>query len=231
MVLERKLGRKPILGHLKSSLSVGGHLEAGCDEAGRGCLAGPVVAAAVILPLDYDNPQLNDSKQLSETKRRQLRDVVMRDALSYAIASVSNLDIDKMNILWASLHAMNMAVKQLTVTPELLLIDGNHFRNETQIPYVCIVKGDATYQSIAAASILAKTYRDELMEKLHQQYPNYGWDHNKGYPTPQHYLAIERYGITPEHRRSFCLERQLSLQLDEDDEKNVIQMIKNKKHV
>lgn len=192
-----------------------GRIEAGCDEAGRGCLAGPVVAAAVVLPQDYSNEQLNDSKKLTAAQRLLLRDVIIHDAKSYAIAVVSNEEIDQMNILWASVHAMNNAVQQLTRKPDMLLIDGNHFRNETDIPYCCVVKGDATYQSIAAASILAKTYRDEYMERLAKDYPAYGWEHNKGYPTRQHYDAIERNGITSYHRRSFCLDRQLSLNLNE----------------
>lgn len=186
-------------------------IEAGCDEAGRGCLAGPVVAAAVVLPLGYNNELLNDSKKLSHSQRLLLRDVIVRDAKNYAIAEVSNEEIDQINILWAAVHAMNIAVQRLTVTPDIMLIDGNRFRNETNIPYCCVVNGDATYQSIAAASILAKTYRDEYMARIAARYPAYGWERNKGYPTRQHYVAIEHYGITPYHRRSFCLERQLSL--------------------
>lgn len=190
-------------------------IEAGCDEAGRGCLAGPVVAAAVVLPRGYSNGQLNDSKKLTASQRLQLRDTIVRIAESYTIAVVSNEEIDRMNILWASIHAMNIAVKRLSIPPDMLLIDGNHFRNETDIPYRCVVKGDATYQSIAAASILAKTYRDEYMERLSKDYPAYDWEHNKGYPTQKHYDAIEHEGITPYHRRSFRLDRQLSLSLNE----------------
>lgn len=188
-------------------------IEAGCDEAGRGCLAGPVFAAAVVLPDDYDNPLINDSKQLNEKQRRQLRAEIERDAVAWAVCSIDNDGIDKMNILWASLHAMNMAVQQLKVRPQFLLIDGNRFRNETDIDFKCFVKGDAKYMSIAAASILAKTHRDEYMEKLHEQYPDYHWDNNKGYPTKAHYEAIARSGITPYHRKSFTLDKQLTLDL------------------
>ncbi len=206
---------------LKQAYGHDSALEAGCDEAGRGCLAGPVVAAAVILPTGYNNARLNDSKKLNEKQRMALRDVIVRDALAYAIASVDNHEIDQCNILWASLHAMNLAVMQLPTQPSLLLIDGNRFKNETSIPYHCIIKGDATYQSIAAASILAKTYRDEQMEALHQQYPQYGWKQNKGYPTAQHYQAIEQYGITPLHRRSFSLQRQMTLTFDNNSEQTL----------
>lgn len=188
-------------------------VECGCDEAGRGCLAGPVYAAAVILPRDYSNAELNDSKQLTARRRTALRSVIERDAVAWAVASVSAEDIDRMNILRASMHAMNLAIQQLMTQPELLLIDGNRFYNETQIPYQCIVKGDATYLSIAAASILAKTYRDEEMERLDAEYPYYGWCNNKGYPTAAHYRAIEEHGISPWHRKSYRLERQLTLEL------------------
>lgn len=194
-----------------------GQIEAGCDEAGRGCLAGPVYAAAVVLPEGYSNPLLNDSKQLSEQQRYQLRDEIVRDALAWAVAAVDNEEIDRTNILRASFHAMNLAVKQLTVQPEMLLIDGNRFYNETSLPYVCIVKGDGQYQSIAAASILAKTGRDDYMKAQHALYPHYGWDNNKGYPTKAHYDAIERYGITPLHRRSYRLERQMELDFGSDE--------------
>lgn len=188
-----------------------GLIEAGCDEAGRGCLAGPVYAAAVILPANYNNPMLNDSKQLSERKRMALREQIEKDAVAWAVASLDNDEIDKINILRASIHAMNLAVKQLTTKPQALLIDGNRFINETDIPHTCIVKGDATYQCIAAASILAKTYRDEYMYQQHLLYPQYGWDSNKGYPTTKHYKAIEEYGISPLHRRSYNLGRQTEL--------------------
>lgn len=186
-------------------------IEAGCDEAGRGCLAGPVFAAAVVLPRGYRNELLDDSKKLSAKQRSLLRGEIERDAAAWAVARVDSEEIDRMNILRASFHAMNLAVEQLTTRPELLLIDGNRFRNETEIPFVCIVKGDGKYQSIAAASILAKTYRDAYMEDQHKQYPLYGWDRNKGYPTKEHYAAIERYGTTPIHRKSFRLERQMEM--------------------
>ena len=172
-----------------------GRREAGCDEAGRGPLAGPVVAAAVVLPEGYSNPLLNDSKQLTAKQRERLRVDVERDTI-WAVAVVEPADIDRLNILHASTHAMCQAVKALTVKPDFLLIDGNRFYNETDIPHQCFVKGDALYMSIAAASILAKTHRDELMEQLHTQYPLYGWDRNKGYPTAEHYRAIEQHGIT-----------------------------------
>lgn len=190
---------------------IAGRLEAGCDEAGRGPLAGPVVAAAVILPEGYSNPLLNDSKQLTERRRDKLRVEIEREAAAWAVAVVEPEEIDRLNILHASTHAMCVAVQQLSRRPEFLLIDGNRFYNETDIPYECIVKGDAKYMSIAAASILAKTHRDELMVQLHEQYPQYGWDRNKGYPTAEHYKAIEEYGPTPYHRRSFNLYRQHSL--------------------
>lgn len=190
---------------------IAGRREAGCDEAGRGPLAGPVVAAAVILPADYHNELLNDSKQLTERQRDRLRTEIEREAAAWAVAVVEPEEIDRLNILHASTHAMCVAVQQLTMKPDFLLIDGNRFYNETDIPYQCIVKGDAKYMSIAAASILAKTHRDEIMCQLHQQYPLYGWDHNKGYPTAEHYQAIEQHGVTPHHRRSFNLYRQKTL--------------------
>ncbi len=188
-----------------------GRLEAGCDEAGRGPLAGPVVAAAVILPDGYANPLLNDSKQLSERRRNLLREEIEREAVAWAVAVVEPEEIDRLNILHASTHAMCEAVNQLTVKPEFLIIDGNRFYNETDIPYQCVVKGDARYMPVAAASILAKTHRDEIMCRLHQQYPHYGWDRNKGYPTAEHFNAIEQYGPSPLHRRSFSLYRQHTL--------------------
>ena len=190
-----------------------GRIEAGCDEAGRGCLAGPVFAAAVVLPDNYDNPLINDSKQLTEKERRRLRPIIEHDAVAWAVCSIDNSGIDSMNILWASLHAMNMAVQRLKVRPQFLLIDGNRFRNETDIDYMCVVKGDTKYMSIAAASILAKTHRDEYMENLHTQFPEYHWNKNKGYPTKAHYEAIARYGITPHHRKSFNLDKQLTLDI------------------
>ena len=180
-------------------------IECGCDEAGRGCLAGAVFAAAVILPKDYQNETLNDSKQLSEKQRYLLRDQIEKDAVAWAVSSVSPQEIDQTNILRAAIHAMNLAVAQLTVAPQLLLIDGNRFYNESLIPYCTIVKGDGKYLSIAAASVLAKTYRDDYMNDLALQYPQYGWDKNKGYPTAAHYSALKRLGATPLHRTSFKL--------------------------
>lgn len=180
-------------------------IECGCDEAGRGCLAGAVFAAAVILPKDYQNETLNDSKQLSEKQRYLLRDQIEKDAVAWAVSSVSPQEIDQTNILRAAIHAMNLAVAQLTVAPQLLLIDGNRFYNERLIPYCTIVKGDGKYLSIAAASVLAKTYRDDYMNDLALQYPQYGWDKNKGYPTAAHYSALKRHGATPLHRTSFKL--------------------------
>ena len=189
-----------------------GRREAGCDEAGRGPLAGPVVAAAVVLPPDYRNDILNDSKQLTERQRNLLRADIEANALAWAVAVVSPDEIDRLNILHASTHAMCLAVQQLQgPKPDFLLIDGNRFYNETDIPYQTFVKGDATFMSIAAASVLAKTHRDEIMVRLHEEYPAYGWDRNKGYPTAAHYDAIEKHGVTPHHRRSFNLYRQHSL--------------------
>jgi ribonuclease HII len=187
-------------------------IEAGCDEAGRGCLAGPVVAAAVILPKDFQHPLLNDSKQLSEKQRDELRIMVEKEALAYAVAEVSPKEIDEINILNASFLAMNKAVEQLKIQPELLLIDGNRFRTKGSIPYECIIKGDGKYYSIAAASILAKTYRDELMRANALKYKGYGWETNMGYPTKAHRAAIEKLGVTPLHRLTFqLLPRQLEL--------------------
>jgi ribonuclease HII len=198
---------------LKSNYSPTPTLECGCDEAGRGCLAGPVCAAAVIFPYGYTNEEINDSKQLTEKKRNQLREIILRDALAYAVVEVSETDIDKMNILRASIHGMNLAIGQLSVKPELILVDGNRFTDRWGIPYHCIVKGDATYLSIAAASILAKTHRDELMTRLADEYPAYDWKQNKGYPAPKHIAAVNQYGLTPYHRKSFHLKNQLSLDL------------------
>jgi len=180
-------------------------IECGCDEAGRGCLAGAVFAAAVVLPKGYRNERLNDSKQLSEHQRYQLREEIEHDALAWAVASVSAKEIDETNILRASMHAMNLAIERLTLRPELLLIDGNRFYNEGLIPYYTIVKGDGKYLSIAAASILAKTYRDDYMRELHRQYPQYGWEGNKGYPTVAHYAALAQFGPSPVHRMTFKL--------------------------
>lgn len=181
----------------------GGIPEAGCDEAGRGCLAGPVFAAAVILPDDFYHPLLNDSKQLSEEARLELRPIIEEHALAYAVASVDNEEIDRINILKASFKAMHLAVDQLQVRPELLLIDGNRFSPYLGIPHQCIVKGDARFASIAAASVLAKTYRDDYMNQMDSCYPQYGWKQNKGYPTPAHKRAIAEHGLCSLHRQSF----------------------------
>ena len=187
-------------------------IEAGCDEAGRGCLVGPVFAAAVVLPKGYKNDMLNDSKKLTAKQRQMLRTIIENDALTWAVASVDNNEIDKINILNASFLAMDRAIDMLSIKPELLLIDGNRFKTHTGIDFQCIVKGDALYESIAAASILAKSYRDDYMEKLHEEYPCYGWKSNKGYPTKKHYAAIAQNGITQYHRRSFTLDKQLTIQ-------------------
>lgn len=187
---------------LKSSYDTG-LKEAGCDEAGRGCLSGPVFAAAVILPADYVNAELDDSKKLSEKARFRLRSIIERDALAFGVGALSNQEIDKVNILNASFLSMHRALDQLAVMPEFLLIDGNRFIPYKEIPYRCIVKGDGKYMSIAAASILAKTYRDEFMLELSIQFPMYHWDKNKGYPTLEHRKAISMYGLTPFHRLSF----------------------------
>lgn len=198
-----------------------GKVEAGCDEAGRGCLAGSVYAAAVILPEDYQNELLNDSKQLTEKRRYQLREIIQRDAVAWAVGIVTPEEIDKINILNASILAMHRALDQLTVRPEAIIVDGNRFRPycsvvgdiSTNIPHTTIVKGDGKYLSIAAASILAKTYRDDYMNRLAEEYPQYDWFSNKGYPTKKHREAIRQYGITPYHRKSYNLlgDGQLSL--------------------
>lgn len=180
-------------------------IEAGCDEAGRGCFAGPVFAAAVILPKNFYHPLLNDSKQLSEASRNKLRPIIESVAISFGVASVSHDAIDKTNILKASIKAMHFAITKLSVEPGLLLIDGNRFTNYKRIPHRCIIKGDATFSSIAAASILAKTYRDELMMKLHKKFPHYNWEKNKGYGTAEHRKAIEEFGLCTYHRKSFRL--------------------------
>ena len=186
-------------------------IEAGCDEAGRGCLAGPVVAAAVILKKDCDYPELNDSKQLTEKKRMQLREMIMNEALTYGIGVVAAQEIDEFNILNASFLAMHRALDQLTIAPELLLIDGNRFNPYKKIKHVCVVGGDAKYQAIAAASILAKTTRDMMMVQYDKEYPVYNWKKNKGYPTPEHKQAIADYGTTPLHRMTFNMAIQLKL--------------------
>ena len=182
-----------------------GLVEAGCDEAGRGCLAGSVFAAAVILPEDYVNDALNDSKQLSAGQRYALRAEIERDALAWAVGVVTPEEIDKINILNASILAMHRALDQLKVRPEAIIVDGNRFKPYRFIPYTTVVKGDGKYLSIAAASILAKTYRDDYMDRLAEEFPQYGWDGNKGYPTKAHREAIARYGVTPDHRKSFKL--------------------------
>ena len=180
-------------------------IEAGVDEAGRGCLAGPVVAAAVILPKKYKHPVLNDSKKLTARQRMELREEILKSAIAYKVAFVDNLEIDRMNILRASIKAMHIAIEGLEKVPEFLLIDGNRFYAYKDIEHKTIIKGDGLYFSIAAASVLAKTYRDDYMEKLHCEFPEYGWITNKGYPTLYHRNAIMRYGITPYHRKSFNL--------------------------
>ena len=180
-------------------------IEAGCDEAGRGCLAGSVYAAAVVLPRDYDNPLLNDSKQLSPRLRYQLREQIQQDALAWAVGIVTAEEIDKINILKASLLAMHRALDLLKVRPEAIIADGNRFAPYHDLPYTTIVKGDGKYQAIAAASILAKTYRDDYMEQLHEEYPMYDWKSNKGYPTRKHREGIRRFGICPYHRKSYHL--------------------------
>jgi ribonuclease HII len=182
-----------------------GILEAGCDEAGRGCLAGPVFAAAVILPFDFENEILNDSKMLTGKERFELRPVIEKEALAWAVEAVSNEEIDEVNILNASFLAMNRAVQKLKIQPGHLLIDGNRFRPQTKIPFTCMIKGDGRFFSIAAASVLAKTYRDDFMEKIHSEFPEYDWKTNKGYPTAKHRSAIARYGISKYHRKSFRL--------------------------
>ena len=189
-------------------------VEAGCDEAGRGCLAGSVFAAAVILPENYKNEMLNDSKQLSESKRYELRDIIERDALAWAVGIVTAEEIDKMNILNASILAMHRALDKLAITPEAIIVDGNRFKPYRDLPFTTIVKGDGKYLSIAAASILAKTYRDDYMTEQAKIYPYYGWEQNKGYPTKQHRDAIKQHGPTPIHRRSFTLLPAEELSLD-----------------
>jgi len=182
-----------------------GVLEAGCDEAGRGCLAGPVFAAAVILPLTFKHPLLNDSKQLTDKQRKLLRPIIESEAIAWSVAEVSVEEIDTINILQAALEAMHRAVHQLSTTPEHLLIDGNKFRPFPGIAHTCIVGGDAKMKNIAAASILAKTYRDDRMDELHQEFPHYEWIRNKGYGTADHRAAIQQHGITIHHRKSFRL--------------------------
>jgi ribonuclease HII len=179
------------------------YIEAGCDEAGRGCLAGPVFAAAVILPDDFDHALLNDSKQLPENVRYELRIEIQQKAIAYAVASVDNMEIDEINILNASFLAMHRAIEKLAINPQFLIIDGNRFNKYQKIPHQCIVEGDAKYFSIAAASILAKTYRDDYMKQIAEEHPGYDWHSNKGYPTIKHREAVLKMGFTPYHRRTF----------------------------
>lgn len=178
-------------------------IEAGCDEAGRGCLAGSVFAAAVILPPDFHHPLLNDSKQMSARNRDTLRAIIEREAVAWAVAEIPAGRIDEINILNASFEGMNTAIRQLSVAPQFIAVDGNRFRTQLTLPYACIVKGDGKYADIAAASVLAKTHRDEYMCRLAEEFPQYGWSQNKGYPTREHRLAIRRYGLTPYHRLTF----------------------------
>ena len=194
-----------------------GKIEAGCDEAGRGCLAGSVYAAAVILPDGYQNDLLNDSKQLSEKKRYQLREIIQGDAVAWAVGIVTPEEIDKINILNASILAMHRALDQLKVRPEAVIVDGNRFKKYQDLPHTTIVKGDGKYLAIAAASILAKTYRDDYMNKLAEEYPQYDWLSNKGYPTKKHREAIRQYGICPFHRKTFNMlgDGQLSFDFQE----------------
>jgi ribonuclease HII len=189
-------------------------IEAGFDEAGRGCLAGPVFAAAVILPRSFSHPMLNDSKKIKEKDRFELRELIQREALAYAVASVDHIEIDKINILNASIFAMHLALRQLQIRPGFIIIDGNRFKSFEDIDHQCIVKGDSKYFSIAAASILAKTYRDEYMLRLAADYPQYDWINNKGYPTIKHRNAVISFGLTPFHRKTFQISKpQLSLEL------------------
>jgi ribonuclease HII len=194
-----------------------GLIEAGCDEAGRGCLAGSVYAAAVILPDGYENPLLNDSKQLTERRRYELRSIIEHDALSWAVGIVTPEEIDRINILNASILAMHRALDQLTLRPQAVIVDGNRFKKYGDLPHTTIVKGDGKYMAIAAASILAKTYRDDYMNLLAEEYPQYGWQQNKGYPTKAHRQAISEHGITPYHRKSYNLlgDGQLSLPFED----------------
>lgn len=197
---------------LKSSLTHN-YIEAGCDEAGRGCLAGPVFASAVILPKDYKSKLLNDSKKLNTKTRNKLRIEIENNALDWAVSSYSPIEIDEVNILNASIFSMHRAIDKLKTSPEILLIDGNRFKPYNDIPFHCIIKGDGKYMSIAAASVLAKTHRDEYMLEAHSVYPHYHWNTNKGYPTLQHKLAIQEYGINDFHRKTFNYNLQLKLDL------------------
>jgi ribonuclease HII len=187
-------------------------IEAGCDEAGRGCLAGPVFAASVILPRDFQNELLNDSKKLNEKQRNLLKDIIIENAIEWSVAEVDNVEIDKINILNASFLAMHRAIDKLKTKPELLLIDGNRFKKYNEINHLCIIKGDGEYMSIAAASILAKTFRDDFMIKIHNEFPQYKWAENKGYPTIMHKRAIKEHGVTPYHRLTFNMTEQLKME-------------------
>lgn len=189
---------------LKNNYS-GKILEAGTDEAGRGCLSGPVVAAAVILPENFEHPFLNDSKQLSEKQRKELKPFIEEHALAFGVSFVDEKEVDQINVLQASITGMQRSIEQLNPQPEFIIVDGNKFKSYKEIPHQTIVKGDAKYLSIAAASVLAKTYRDEFMEKIHQEFPLYNWKQNKGYPTKQHREAIKEFGVTKYHRKSFKL--------------------------
>lgn len=196
---------------LKHNLS-GFEFEVGTDEAGRGCLSGPVVAAAVILPPNFEHELLNDSKQLSEKKRTELRPYIEENSLAYAVAFIDNNEVDELNVLQASITAMHRSIAKLTIQPQYIIVDGNKFKPYKNIPYKTVVKGDAKYMSIAAASVLAKTYRDAYMEKIHNEFPDYFWIKNKGYPTKQHREAIKKFGVTKYHRKTFkLLPNQLSL--------------------
>ena len=189
-------------------------LEAGTDEAGRGCLCGPVVAAAVILPKGFKHDLLNDSKQISEKKRMELRPFIEKNALAFGVSFIDQKEVDKLNVLQASITGMHRAINQLNILPEFIIVDGNKFRNYKEIPHKTIVKGDAKYMSIAAASVLAKTYRDEYMQKIYEEFPMYNWKQNKGYPTKEHRTAIRKFGITKYHRKTFrLLPEQLKLEL------------------
>lgn len=210
MALSKTKAHEPLPAALTAGVN-----EAGCDEAGRGCLAGPVVAAAVILPDDFSHPLLNDSKQLTERQRDTLRPIIEAEAVAWAIAAVDATEIDRINILNASILAMHRALDQLAVHPGAIAVDGNRFKPWRSVPYTTVVKGDGRYADIAAASVLAKTERDAIMLAMHERYPRYGWDSNKGYPTPAHRNAIRLYGPTPLHRMSFTLlpPQQLTLEL------------------
>lgn len=210
--MKKSVSSNHLLPHYYSNL-----IEAGCDEAGRGCLAGSVYAAAVILPKDYDNPLLNDSKKLTEKRRKVLRDQIVRDAVAWAVGVVTPEEIDKINILNASFLAMHRALDQLAVRPEAVIVDGNRFNPYHDLPYTTIVKGDGKYQSIAAASILAKTFRDEYMDSLAKEYPYYDWQKNKGYPTKAHREGIREHGPSPYHRMSYNLMGTTQLELNFDE--------------